>query len=141
VIRRIRCGFIENTDWFFAQLHELAFEANVADSGDILVPVSPIILKEQRHNASTVEQRSFDGILLHIVALRQIKGLSGRQISRGAKINIVPIDVQLERERRGRRGGSAKQDGVQSDLASESNILRVSLVTSSLDVSQERTEH
>lgn len=90
MVCRIRRSFIQHTDGFLVQLHEIPLERQICNPRLILVSLTPIILKEQRKTPRAVEVHPLHGYLLDLIRLANLKGLCGLLLGRGLKIHVIP---------------------------------------------------
>ena len=119
MIARVRSRLIKKIHRFPAQLHPLAFEPQIANPRLVLVALAPIILEKQVQRSTSVEEGALDGNLLDFVRLRELEGLRGWQVGRGAEVEVVGVEVEFAGLRSGGSGGGAEEEAVEADLGGE----------------------
>lgn len=96
MILRICRRFIQHTDWFSVECHEVALEAQISYPSDIFFSTRVVIFEEERHRGSAVPERTVQGDFHHVVALGKVQSLSGLQLASYAEIHIVSVAEKFE---------------------------------------------
>lgn len=103
VIPRLRGRLVDDVGRRLAQLGPLALEAHVAHARDVLVAVAKVVDEEEAQPLHLAEEGALDGDLLHGRRLRQLQLLHGLEVLGRREVEVVAVDVQVQRL--GRRGG------------------------------------
>lgn len=93
MIPGLRSRLIDDIRRRLAQPSPLTLEPNIRDPRDILLPVSKVILKEQRQPLHLPEEGALDGDLLDVGSLGELEGLCGLGVFCGGKVEVGLVDV------------------------------------------------
>lgn len=107
MITRVSSSLIQEADGLSVQRHELALEANVANLGDILLTVTPIVLNEDCNGGGGVPMGTVHWNFEDVLAghgLWDLDGLGRGEIGDNREIQIVAVLEELE-SLGGSRGG------------------------------------
>ena len=110
MIAGVRSRLVEDIRRCSAELHPLSLEAQISDPGDVFLPVTKIVRKEESQPLYFAEARSFDGQLLDVRRLRQLKLLGALLLFGGPEVDIIPVDEHLEGLGCAGRVGCPQQD-------------------------------
>lgn len=81
VIIRVRSSFVQEADRFTVQRHELALETDIANLGDIILAVCPVVLEEKCDGCGGVPMGAVQRKLENIGTSHGLGDLDG--LSRG----------------------------------------------------------
>lgn len=97
VIPRLRSRLIDDVRRRLAQSRPLALEAQVTDPRHVLVAVAKVVHEEQHQPLDAAKRRALDGDLLDFRRLRELQDLHRRGIVGGGKVDVVAVDVEVQR--------------------------------------------
>lgn len=95
VITRIRRRLVQNIRRCPPQLHPLALEPHIRHPRLVLVPVTEIILEEQRQALDAPEEAPLDGDLLDLPRARELEFLRGVRVFGRGKVQVVAVDEEF----------------------------------------------
>ena len=119
MILRIRRKLHQEIHRLSIQLHVIPLEPQITHPRLLLLAPTPVILEEQRHRPRRIEQRPLHGDLLHLAGACDLHRLRRRLLCRGAKVEGIVVEEELQRFGRGFRLRGPDQDAVQADLPCE----------------------
>ena len=122
MITRVSSSLVQEADRLPVQRHELALKADVANLGDVLVTVTPIVFKKDRNGGSGIPMRAVQSDLKDILAshgLWDLDGLGWREVGGSREVQVVAILEKLECFRGSGGGRGVDENGVKFNLAGE----------------------
>lgn len=96
MITGIRRRLVDDIRRRAPQLHPLALEPQVAHARDLLVAIPKVLRHEQRQPLDFPELGAFDGELLHLGGLRQLKHLVANTVLGRAEVDVVAVLEYLQ---------------------------------------------
>lgn len=96
VVLWVGSRLVQYTDWFTIQGHEISFESEITDAGDVLTSPRMIVFEEQIDRRGAIPQGAVQGNVRHIAASGQNDGLSGLEVSGGTEIHVVSVAKQFK---------------------------------------------
>lgn len=126
MIIRVGSSFVQEADGLTIQSHELTLETNVANLGDVVLAVSPIILEEESDRCGGIPmsavQREFEDIGAGY-GLRDLDGLGRGELGGSGEVEIIAVLEQLDGLRSSGSWCSVQEERVKFDLAGEAGVL------------------
>lgn len=122
MITRVRSSLVQEANRLPVQRHELALKPDVANLGDVLVAVTPIVFNKDGNGGSGIPMGAVQRDLKDILAshgLWNLDGLGRREVGGSRKIQIVAILEKLECFGGSGGGRSVDEDGMKFNLAGE----------------------
>lgn len=135
MVAGVGSSLIQEADRLSVQRHELALEANVANLGDILITVAPIVLDKDCNRGSSVPMGAIQGQFKNVFSWDRswdLNGLGRGKIGGSREIQVVSVLEKLESLGSCRGGCGVEEDRVQFDLASEADCACVSFACATI---------
>lgn len=132
MILRVRSSLIQNRNGLPIQRHKLALEPKVANARNVLLPITPIMLEEQRDGRRRVPVCAVQGDF-EDVRVGTCQGLWNGEFLRrgevccGREVEVWSVAEELDGFRGGGTRGGEDEEGVQFDLACETVICLVTM--------------
>lgn len=131
VITGVGGRLVHESHGLSVQSHELTLKTDVADFGDFLLTITPVVLKEKSNRSGGVPVGAVQRDLKDIsssLGLGDLESLDRRQLRGKRKVEIVTVLEELD-GLGGRRGGrSVDQESMELGLTGETMVNCVSLI-------------
>ena len=125
VILRIGRSLVQHRHRLPVQSHILALEPEEPNARDVVLPVAPVVLEEQRDRRSRVPVRAVQRDLENVPVrtcqgLRDVEFLRRIEVGGGREVEVGPVAEELDGFRGGGGGRGVDEEGVEFDLSCES---------------------
>lgn len=125
MITRISSSLIEEINRLSTQRHKLALEAHVADPGDIVITITPVILEEECNGCGSVPVGAVQVEFENVGAgncMGDFEGLGWGEVRGGSEVEVVAVFEEFHGFRGGGGWSCPEENGMDFYLAGEAVV-------------------